>query len=55
MTITTGNAVDIGLEKTEYTVDDNTDYQVVCAEVQSGSLSGRSIEIRYIVLDTGRV
>ena len=46
--------IDIGFEKTEYTTHDNSDYQVVCATVQSGSVGGRDIDIRYTVTDHGK-
>ena len=50
-TITT--AVTIGLQESQYTVVETEDYQFVCAEVQSGDVSGREIEIDYIVEDSG--
>ena len=46
-------SIDIGLEQTAYTTHDNADYQVVCADVQSGSANGREIEINYVVKDNG--
>ena len=49
----TATGVEIGLEKTEYTVSDTNDNQVICADIQSGSAAGRDIEIRYVVTDSG--
>ncbi|CAI8052156.1 hypothetical protein GBAR_LOCUS28548, partial [Geodia barretti] len=43
--------IEIALEKTEYTTHDNAEYQVVCANVESGSVGGRNIEIDYTVED----
>ena len=40
--------VTIGLQKTAYPVDETDEYQVVCAEVLSGDIDGRSIVIGYI-------
>ena len=37
----------IGLQQTMYSVSDSVEYQAVCAEVLSGSISGREIEISY--------
>ena len=45
--------IEIALEKTEYTTHDNAEYQVVCANVESGSVGGRNIEIDYTVEDNG--
>ena len=43
----------IGLEQSQYTVYGSDDYQVLCAEVQSGDIDGRDIDINYIVEDSG--
>ena len=43
----------IGLQQSQYTVVETADYQFVCAEVQSGSVAGRDIEIDYTVHDAG--
>ena len=45
--------VEIGLERTSYTAHDNADYQIVCANVESGSVGGRNIELSYTVEDNG--
>ena len=45
--------VEIGLERTSYTAHDNANYQIVCANVESGSIGGRNIEISYTVEDNG--
>ena len=39
----------------EYTAHDNADYQIVCANVKSGSVDGRKIDINYAVKDSGIV
>jgi len=39
--------VRIGLQQTMYSVSDGVEYQAVCAEVLSGSIAGREIEISY--------
>jgi hypothetical protein len=39
--------VTIGLQNTTYSVDEADEYQVVCAEVLSGDIDGRSIIIGY--------
>ena len=49
----TVTAVEIGLQQTQFTVSMSEEYQSVCAVVQSGSTSGREIEIRYLVVDSG--
>ena len=46
-------AVDIGLQQTQFYVPMSEDYQSVCAVLQSGSTSGREIEIHYLVVDSG--
>ena len=45
--------VSIGLQQSQYSVLETEDYQFVCAEVQSGDVAGREIEINYIVEDSG--
>ena len=47
--------VSIGLQMTEYSVIEPEDYQFVCAEVQSGDVAGRDIEIDFVVEDSGIV
>ena len=47
--------LDIGLEKTDYTAHKNAAYQIVCANVKSGSVGGRKIDINYAVKDSGIV
>ena len=47
--------VSIGLQTTEYSVIEPEDYQFVCAEVQSGDVAGRDIEIDFVVGDSGIV
>ena len=47
--------VNIGLQMTEYSVIEPEDYQFVCAEVQSGDVAGRDIEIDFVVEDSGIV
>ena len=47
--------LEIGLEKVEYTAHDNADYHIVCANVKSGSVGGRKIDISYVVEDNGIV
>ena len=37
----------IGLQQTMYSVHETDGYQVVCAEIQSGDIAGRTIEISY--------
>ena len=37
----------IGLQKTSYSVYETDKYQVVCAEILSGDIAGRSIDISY--------
>ena len=37
----------IGLHETAYSVYETDEYQVVCAEVLSGDIAGRSIDIDY--------
>lgn len=37
----------IGLAQTEYIVHEGTKYQVVCAEVLSGIIAEKEIEISY--------
>ena len=44
----TATSVTIGLQKTSYSVYETDEYQVVCAEVLSGDIAGRSIDISYI-------
>ncbi|CAI8052979.1 Extracellular matrix protein 3, partial [Geodia barretti] len=44
--------VSIGLQMTEYSVIEPEDYQFVCAEVQSGDVAGRDIEIDFVVEDS---
>ena len=41
-------SVTIGLQETSYSVYETDEYQVVCAEVLSGDIAGRSINIIYI-------
>ena len=41
-------SVTIGLQKTSYSVYETDEYQVVCAEVLSGDIAGRSIDIEYV-------
>ena len=41
-------SVTIGLQETSYSVYETDEYQVVCAEVLSGDIAGRSININYI-------
>ena len=54
MHIATANtAVTIGLQESQYTVSDSDDYQFLCAEVRTGDVDGRDIEIKYIVKDSG--
>ena len=43
----------IGLQQTQYSILDSADYQFLCAEIQSGSVAERDIEIHYTVTDTG--
>lgn len=43
----------IGLEETQYSVPETADYKFVCAELQSGSIDGRNIDIVYSVKDSG--
>ena len=43
----TATPVTIGLQKTSYSVYETDEYQVVCAEVLSGDIAGRSIDISY--------
>lgn len=45
--------VTIGLEETQYSVPETADYKFVCAELQSGSIDGRNIDIVYSVKDDG--
>ena len=47
--------VSIGLQMTEYSVIEPENYQFVCAEVQSGDVAGRDIEIDFVVEDSGIV
>ena len=47
--------LEIGLEKVEYTAHDIADYHIVCANVKSGSVGGRKIDISYAVEDNGIV
>lgn len=49
----TESQVTIGLEQTEYSVADTADYQILCAEVQSGSIDGRDIQMQFTVTDNG--
>ena len=44
----TATPVTIGLQQTAYSVYETDEYQVVCAEVLSGDIAGRNIEIDYI-------
>ena len=37
----------IGLQQTMYSISEVAEYQAVCAEVLSGSVAGREIEISY--------
>ena len=43
----------IGFEETEYSVPETATSQVVCADVKSGSIAGRDIQLRYAVSDAG--
>ena len=45
-------AVTIGLQESEYTATESDTYEFVCAEVQSGDVAGRDIEIDYLVEDS---
>lgn len=45
--------VTIGLQETQYSVPDTAEYKFVCAELQSGSIDGRDIDIVYSVRDNG--
>ena len=45
--ILTATPVRIGLQQTMYSVHETDGYQVVCAEIQSGDIAGRTIEISY--------
>ena len=47
--------VTIGLQESQYTVTESEDYQFVCAEVQSGDVAGRDIEIDFVIDDSGIV
>ena len=47
MYILTATLVTIGLQQTMYSVHETDGYQVVCAEIQSGDIAGRTIEISY--------
>ena len=49
----TNSPVTIGLQESQYTVSESEEYQFVCAEVQSGDVAGRDIEINYVVEDSG--
>ena len=53
-TAPTASPVVIGFESTEYSVSDATNYHFVCAEVHSGSVDGRDIEILYTVTNNGK-
>lgn len=53
-TAPTVSPVVIGFESTEYSVSDAANYQFVCAEVHSGSVDGRDIEIAYRVTNNGK-
>ncbi|CAI8052157.1 hypothetical protein GBAR_LOCUS28549, partial [Geodia barretti] len=44
--------VTIGLQESQYTVTESEDYQFVCAEVQSGDVAGRDIEIDFVIDDS---
>ena len=46
--VKTATSVTIGLQETSYSVYETDEYQVVCAEVLSGDIAGRSIDINYI-------
>ena len=47
MYILTATPVRIGVQQTMYSVYETDGYQVVCAEIQSGDIAGRMIEISY--------
>ena len=47
MYILTAAPVRIGLQQTIYSVNETDGYQVVCAEIQSGDIDERTIEISY--------
>ena len=47
--------VTIGLQESQYSVTESEDYQFVCAEVQSGDVAGRDIEIDFVVENSGKV
>ena len=46
--LSAATSVTIGLQMTSYSVYETDEYQVVCAEVLSGDLAGRNINIDYI-------
>ena len=47
MCILTATPVTIGLQQRVYSVFEADGYQVVCAEVYSGHIAGRTIELSY--------
>ena len=47
--------VTIGLQESQYSVTESEDYQFVCAEVQSGDVAGRDIEIDFVIENSGKV
>ena len=47
--------VSIGLQQTAYSVLESEDYQFVCAEVQSGDVAEREIEIDFVIDNSGNV
>ena len=49
---TSNTAITIGLQESQYTVSDSDDYQFLCAEVRTGDVDGRDIEIKYTVKDS---
>ena len=46
--LSAATSVTIGLQMTSYSVYETDEYLVVCAEVLSGDLAGRTINIDYI-------
>jgi len=47
MYILTATPVTIGLQQTVYSVLETDGHQVVCVEIQSGDIAGRTIEFNY--------
>ena len=48
--LSAATSVTIGLQMTSYSVYETDEYQVVCAEVLSGDIAGRNIDIDYITI-----